>query len=128
MKHLFPLFLFVLLGCSRTEYSSELTENGTVHDTAFIPKGHGSDLVLVPDSEGGVSLSHVSVNIPERYAIVFKCQHGKFVIEGEKAKALYQKLDRGDSVLIKYREVYRITKTETNLVDLDFVDAEKIME
>jgi hypothetical protein len=47
------------------------------------------------------------------------------VIDGDTGKNLYERLERGDSVTIRYREVYRVTKTATNLVDLDFVDATK---
>ena len=37
----------------------------------------------------------------------------------------YKRLERGDAVTIRYREVYRVTKAERNLVDLDFLDATK---
>lgn len=126
------LFAAVSLFCGgcdmpQTQYSAELTESGTVHDTAFVPKGHGSDTAVGFNTGkgGGVTITPVSITIPERYAVIFKCEHGKFVIDGNTGKELYKRLERGDSVTIRYREVYRVTRTETNLVDLDFVDATK---
>lgn len=112
----------------RTEYSATLTETGEIYDTAFVPKGHGSDVKMHFDSEGNVSLTPVTVNIPERYAIVFKCQHGKFVIDGDKAKGLYNRFNRGDRVIIQYREIIRVhltddKETSREVYGLDFLDA-----
>lgn len=126
------LFAAVSLFCGgcdlpQTQYSAELTESGTVQDTVFAPKGRGSDTTVGfnTGNGGGVTITPVNITIPERYAIVLECERGKFVIDGKTGKRLYQTLKRGDNVTIRYREVYRVTKTETNLVGLYFVDATK---
>lgn len=127
MKTLTLLLLsstIVLTGCSRKTYSTELTEPGMVYDTAFVPKGHGSDTAVGFDLDGELTITPVSVTIPARYAIVFQCQHGKFVIDGTKGEEMYKRLSRGDHVLIRYREVFEVSDGVTNQVDLDFVDAD----
>lgn len=61
---------------------------------------------------GGVRLT--TTEVPEKFAVVFKCQHGKFIIT---KKAVYDKLksSEGQKVEVSYREVYRATyKTENN--------------
>ena len=90
---------------------------------------------------GDVVISHTEV--PEKFGVVFQCQHGEFTIEGSKPKhkALYDKLKdwQGKMVDITYMEEYRVTyedkdedgtKEETSrvLIDLDFLDAEKVEE
>ena len=130
MKKLLLIAALFTFGCHRTVHSPERTETGSVYDTAFVPKGHGSGTAVGYNTgkNSGVTISPVSVDIPERFAVVFKCEHGKFVIDGEKGRKLYQKLEKGDRVEIRYREVIRVTSTETNIVDLDFLDANKIPE
>lgn len=121
--------ILCLCGCGTPdEFSETMTEAGEVYDVAFIPAGHGHDTAIGFNTgkDGGMTITPIDVNIPERYAIVFKCQHGKFVIDGKKAKGLYQKLDRGDKVTISYREVIRVVDGKRSIVDLDFLDADKV--
>ena len=117
-----------LTGCDLpvTEYSKMLTESGEVYDVAYVPRGHGSDTAIGFNTGkgGGMTVTPVSVTIPERYAVVFKCEHGKFVITGDKAKALYYRLERGQRVSIYYRIIYKVTKKGGRVqTDLDFIDA-----
>ena len=70
-----------------------------------------------------MTITPVHVTIPERFAIVFRCQHGKFVIDGPRGKALYQKLSKGDLVTIRYCQELEIHRGVTNVVDLHFIDA-----
>lgn len=124
------LFAIVFIcGCGTPdEFSETMTEAGEVYDTAFVPAGHGNDTAVGFNTGkgGGVTITPIDVNIPERYAVVFKCLHGKFVVDGDKAKGLYQKLDRGDKVTISYREVIRVVDGKRSIVDLDFLDAVKM--
>lgn len=125
------IVLVFLAGCGldQTEYSEPMTEIGQVYDTAFVPAGHGRDTAVGFNTGegGGVTITPVSIRIPERYAIVFKCPHGKFVIDGESARELYGRLDRGDDVRIIYREVIRVTSEgDRSVIDLDFLDAVKL--
>ncbi len=80
-----------------------------------------------------------STTIPEKYGVVFQCEHGTFTIEGSKDKyrVLYHKLYNSvrDTVDILYKEEYLVTyeedkatgkKVETKRVlnRLDFIDAQ----
>lgn len=124
------LCLFLVIACEsdKQEYGSTLTEHGEIYDTAFVPSGHGSDISLGTSTNGDLTITPVSIDIPERYAIVFKCQHGKFIINGDKAKNLYHRFSRGDKCTISYREVIRVhmkdgKEVSRSVYDLDFLDA-----
>lgn len=118
--------LLVLVGCVERKNGPELTELGEVYDTCFVPSGHGSQTAVGFNTGkgGGMTITPINVTIPERFAIVFKCQHGKFVIDGERGKALYRKLSKGDRVTIRYCEELEIDGGQTNAVDLHFIDAD----
>lgn len=113
-------------GCVQRFNGPELTESGEVYDTCFVPKGHGSDLAIGFDMDGNYHVTPVDITIPARYAIVFKCKHGKFVIDGERAEGLYKQLSRGDSVTIRYCEKFEVRDGHTNAVDLHFIGADKL--
>ncbi len=127
-------------GCNfreeRTELSSILHEPATISETVYSPSIHGSGVGPTIDFNGNVGIAITSVNIPEKYAVVFKCQHGKFIIEGsnKKYKDLWERLNEGDSVRVNYREMYRSAYQDTNndgkkdllskkLIDYDFLEA-----
>jgi hypothetical protein len=124
-----------LVGCDveRTEYENSgiMTESATVVDLVYMPKNHGSSIGPTIDMNlrFGVALS--DVDMPEKYAIVFECQHGKFVVEHDqvKMKGLYQMLHRDQKVIVTYQEVYEVTKkggeivTPRKLVKFHFIDA-----
>lgn len=116
-----------LSGCAKTEYGKTLTESAEVYDTCFVPKGHGSDTAVgyTFAGKGGMTITPINVDIPERYAVVFKCQHGKFVIDGERGEACYKKLEKGDHVTITYCEKFWVSKDSTNFIGLHFLDATK---
>jgi chromosome segregation ATPase len=116
------------------EYSPTLTEPAEVVDLVYTPERHGTAEGTGVDLKLNVSMVSSTVDIPRKYAVVFQCQHGKFIIEDnqEKAKALWGRLKEGQSVTVSYREVYDVTYTSTNgakketarkLVDYDFLDA-----
>lgn len=127
LKNFSGLFLMVLLtliltACgprkkTEVEFSPVLEEDAVVVDLVYTPSQHGSGVGVGPSidmtGEGGLGIAivPVSVDIPEKYAIVFKCQHGKFIIECNtpERKALWQKLDEGQKVRVQYKEVYKVT-------------------
>ncbi len=125
--------IFTLIGCGdidKIEYGPVLTEEGEIYETAYVPAGHGSDIAVGYNTgdQGGLSITPISVDIPERYAVVFKCQHGKFVIDGNKGEALYKRFEKGDRCTITYREIIRIgmkdyEEVSRTVYDLDFIDA-----
>lgn len=77
---------------------------------------------------GKGSVSYVSVDIEPRYAVVFECQHGRFVVESnqDKARRLYTGLHLSDRVTVRYREVFSTEKGGArHLKGYDFIDAVK---
>ncbi len=144
MRSCVLVFLCVLaifsLGCKevKQEASDILHEDAVVVETVYTPSRHGSGSSFGPsmnmDGDIGFSFHSVSINVPELYAVVFKCQHGKFVIEGDdqRHKNLWERFSENDEVDVSYREIYRnIYKKvdgrkeliESVLIDYDFLDA-----
>lgn len=125
LKNLIPVLLVLLSGCVERHNGPELSEPGEVYDTCFVPKGHGHDVAVGYNAgkRGGVTITPVNINIPARFAVVFKCQHGKFVIDGPRGERLYKKLSKGDRVVIRYCEVLEVKDGITTPVELHFIDA-----
>lgn len=119
----------VVLSCDQVRRFNgpELTEPAEVYDACYVPAGHGSGTAIGYNfgEKGGVTFTPIDVHIPARYAVVFKCQHGKFIIVGKRGEALYKKFSKGDEVIIHYCEVFEVKKGKTNAVDLHFLDATK---
>ena len=116
----------LVLGCVERKNGPELTEQGEVYDTCFVPFGHGSTTAVGYNTGkgGGVTITPINMIIPERFAIVFRCQHGKFVIDGDRGRELYKKLSKGDLVTIRYCEELEVDEGQTNAVDLHFLGAD----
>ena len=123
----------------KTEISDVLHEDGKVVDLVYSPSNHGTGIGPTVDltGDGGMGIAVTSVDIPEKYAVVFRCQHGKFIIEGtdEKYKNLWSRLEENQEVDITYRERYKITyddidndgkkePIEKRLIKYDFLDAQ----
>jgi hypothetical protein len=125
VKNLKVLFLllvlsFAFVACgpyNKTvkEFSAILEEDATVVDLVYTPSRHGSGSGIGPtfDTDGnlGIAFTNITVDIPEKYAIVFKCQHGKFIIECNtpERRKLWNDLDEGQKVKVKYREAWLVT-------------------
>jgi hypothetical protein len=126
-KKVVALAALMLAGCDfgHYEYSAQLEELATVEDVIFAPSQHGSGVSPGMTSSGKLTMSITTVDIPEKYAIVFQCPHGKFVIEGsgERYKTLWSRLSKGQRVVVLYREEYLVTEHERSLRKLDFIDA-----
>lgn len=110
------LLTVVLAGCdykdSVQKRSSELAEPATVVDLVYTPSNHGSDVSpsvhMTEDGNLGLGLTFTEIHVPEKYAVVFQCQHGKFIIQDDQAKAkeLWSRLKDGQKVTVRYNEVY----------------------
>jgi hypothetical protein len=143
--------LIALTGCepariTKTEYSPPMQEKGRVIENLHNDGYHNSSTDLAPtmdfDGNLGFATHTVTIDIPEKWGAVFRCEHDKkFAISGSshRYKALWEKLDPGMDVVIDYREVYRTTYEDTNgdgereltgksLVDYDFLDANPVLE
>jgi hypothetical protein len=155
---------FFLISCGPVmEKSGNLHEKAIIVNMIYTPSRHDIYLgkTIMKDYNnplGGIDINgnkgiiigedmQISTStIPEKYGVVFQCQHGTFTIQGDnkegeisKYKILYDKLwgHVGDTVNVIYQEIYHVyykknketgKKEETKrvLVDLDFIDAQLI--
>lgn len=133
--------LLLLAGCEYTknEYSSLLTEDAEVVDLVYTPLRHGRGSGIGPsinmNGHLGISFVSVRVDVPETYAIVFRCEHGKFIVQSnkhwgpQKVKQLWGELRDGQKVVVIYREIYENTYDannkllESHLIKYNFIDA-----
>lgn len=127
------LLCILFLGCEEEEISPILTEPATVLEVIYSPAQHGSGVGPTLDitGSGGIGIAITSVSVKEKFAIVFQCPHGKFIIEGgkkHKAKELWGRLKNGQEVTVSYQEIYRTTYENGEpikrvLVKYQFIDA-----
>jgi hypothetical protein len=121
----------LLGGCTdeRIEKSTVLTEKAVVADLVYTPAVHGSGVGPTISMKGKVGLAFTNVDISEAYAVVFQCDHGKFIInDPTKAKRLWQTLKKDQEVVVSYREVYLATYDGDKLLQrrlekYEFLDA-----
>lgn len=97
-------------------------EAGTIAALSYMPSNHGSGVGYAFTGRGG-GPTFTSVDIPEKWAVVFRCQHGSFVVDGPKAKELFGRFKQGDAVEIQYRVIYETVQGQDVPVDMDFIDA-----
>lgn len=126
---------------TRTEYSDILHEDAKVVDVVYTPSRHGSGVGpsfgMTSEGDAAIGIAITSVSIPQKYAVVFKCQHGKFISEGEdkRHKDLWERLQEGQDVDVTYKEIYEATYIDINkdgkkelrerkLIKYDFLDAQ----
>jgi hypothetical protein len=130
-KHVFLFFALFLVSCGPTynqrSQSDTLHEPATVTETCYSPGFHHIDIDTSVDGDGNITITPVSCSVPEQYAVVFRCQHGKFVI---REKRIWEKCARDDEVDITYQELYndtydRQTKkmVKREVYDYHFIDA-----
>ena len=131
------------------ELGPELTEKGKVLEVGFVlgstttttTPGHTS-VIKKSDWEDPFGMHNktmvvpstsTTVKVPDRFAVAFECQHGKFLIQDDgadsRAGQLWKKLKKGDEVNIRYKEVFYVVPAEESRKKLDryeFVDADPI--
>lgn len=111
-------------GCPEFEESSELTEPAKVLQLCYSPGSHGTGVGLTT----GGDIAVVPVTVEPSWAVVFECQHGRFVIEDvgrdSRAHRLWGRLKEGQSVSVRYREVYSVSKGVKTFSKYRFVDAQ----
>jgi hypothetical protein len=128
MKNCVLILAIALIGCG--EYKTvPMQEDAKVVDTIYAPSQHGSGVSPGMSMSGNLTISYTNVDIPPKWAVVFECQHGKFITEGSDSdhKNLWNSLKAGDSVTVNYNEVfYRGGDDEAwRLHDYDFISATK---
>ncbi|MDD3487426.1 MAG: hypothetical protein PHF35_03560 [Candidatus Moranbacteria bacterium] len=123
------LFVTWAVGCgpeTKVEHSEVLHEDAVIIETVYTPSSHepiiepsfgGSGMIgFGPSGVGmriGSGIQISSSEVPEQFAVVFRCQHGKFIV---RKKAIYQKLKghENQKVDVAYQEIYRDTYEEVN--------------
>lgn len=128
MRHLM-LFLVFLAACNEPVKGPKLVETGEVLEVIYQPgQRHEVKTTWEDTLLGSGNIPHTSkvIDSANKYSVVFKCQHGKFLIEdegkGTRAEKLWKKLEKGNKVRIWYHEVMEDGKVDR----YEFVDAEKI--
>ena len=135
------LCVLILDGCEivKTEHSDILQEEAVVVSTIHTPSKHNMAVGLsAVDFSGnpGISLGNglqvSQTTVPEKFAVLFRCPHGEFVIE---KKPIYDRFQNqaGQKVYVWYREIYRTIYREEEhgetvlvnraLTKYEFVDA-----
>lgn len=76
-----------------------------MEDLIFSPQRSGSQVGTGISSSGELTASVGPVAISANYAVVFRCAHGRFVVEGSgpKHKGLWQVLQKGQHVELTFR-------------------------
>lgn len=115
----------LLAGCDSVEYSQDMHERAVVQEVIYSPGSHGSGTGVGMSMSGNMVVTSTSVSLPKKYAVVFECVHGKFIVEGtdEKHRELWARLKAGQQVDVTYREVYRLKDGARQLIDYKFLAA-----
>ena len=114
-----------LLSCKEIVVE-QIQECGMVERTTFSPGYHS--VHLTDDSDGKLKIVHSDV--PPVYGVLFKCQHGTFVVTGSsyKYKVMYHTLSYGDPVLIRSNAVFQVDYSDPDVKNFqryEFITAEK---
>lgn len=139
--------LFLLAGCQEVvrEHSEVLREDALIVSVVHTPASHKSELGLTAFKGGpfgmdysgdigiriGGGLQISESRVPEKFAVLLRCEHGEFLIE---RRTLYQQLKgrEGQWIDVSYREIYRTTYETKDgerqivsrvLTEYDFLDA-----
>ena len=125
--------LLALAACdgARTETSEELTEEAEVVQVIYNPGQTSTSSGTSMDLDLKVKFHNHRITSPDKFAVVFKCQHGKFVIEdegkGSRAERLWKKLSQGDKVVLRYKEVNTAWPDgRRELQKYEFIEADKV--
>jgi hypothetical protein len=148
------LGILTLSGCDsyRSERSPVLHEDARVAAKIHSPSRHNTDIGFTAIKLGGSfgmdyggnfglrignGMQLSSTSIPEKYGILFECQHGNFTSQGsdERHKNLYNRLQTNDIVDVTYRELYEVHYSDVNndgkqevverkMYAMDFLDAQ----
>lgn len=86
-------------------YGPELEETAVVEDVIYSPEQNGTATGFTFGGDFHVSSVHTNA----KYVVVFRCQHGKFIIDSqnnELAEHFWKLAVKGQTVTLKYREVF----------------------
>ena len=119
MKNL--IFILMALAISCTHKSELKVEKGIVVDESYTGEFDGTSTGVGMTSNGKTVITTSHIHEDEKYIVIFKCEHGDiFSIDDAH---LYADLEKNDSVTIQF---YEILNSDNEIVDFDFVTAEKV--
>ena len=106
MKY-FLILCILITGCStsETQYSKIKTEKIKVDDVIYQPATHGSGSSLGFTTDGSLTISDISINTKAKYFVVFKCVHGKFIVEDS---VMWSRVQVNDTGIWHYNEQFKI--------------------
>lgn len=94
-----------LMGCGPvTEQSKVLKEKVRVVALVYNPGVHDSSVGPTINFNGGVGIGISSIDVPPYWAVVFECQHGRFIVED---KALWKAVYQDSVYTCLYTEIYK---------------------
>ena len=114
MKHFVIILLLIVAGflgssaiknfpSTKTIFSDIKTERVKVSETVYTPSTHGNGSSTGLTMDGKMVFSSVSVRTEAKYATVFQCIHGKFIVEDS---TIWAHMTRGDEGVCLYVEEY----------------------
>lgn len=103
--------LLALVACEdrRTVNGPDQIEDGVVVETLHLPGQSSTDISPGMTMNGDLTWSVHTTSFPERWNVVIKCQHGKFVLDSQRheiARGVWEGVTVGDRVRITYHEVF----------------------
>ena len=110
-------FLLIIgFGCIKIEKSSVLEEKAIVKQLVYLPDTSDTQLAPGIGMNGNVTFTIISSGHKEFWAVVFQCykHNNVFTLQG---KDIYQKVNVGQVVDLKYVELYKIKNNEKIIVD-----------
>lgn len=125
MKQILMAAMAALLiaGCG-PQRSQDQIEEAIIDDLIFSPGGHGTG-TGVGMAGKNVAVTSVTVTIPTTYTIIFKCQHGRFIVTGsdDRHRSLFLRFHKGERVDVKYAEWFKMHGSNKEVTGYDFIDA-----
>lgn len=114
-KFCIVLMSLILIGCGHKEETSKiLTEPIEVTEVVYSPSQHGfgmnAGIGISTSGNMVTTLGPTVVDVPEQYAVVLRCPHGKYIIKDRK---LWEVLKVGDKGEAEYVEKYLIKRNST---------------
>lgn len=98
--------LLAVTGCGE-HVSIPKTEGARVDCVGYTPPMHGDGMGVGYTTGGNMALSSVTVDAPAHYFVVYRCQHGSFVVD-RTDNTLWSQIHEGDSVTVFYSEEWYV--------------------
>lgn len=105
MKTLTMLLIAMLAVACEEKPRTLLHEEAVVEQSTFVPGQPCGGSGIGLDTDGSLSVHSFDCSTEDVYAVVFRCQHGKFVVRhGDRARETWEHVHAGDHVTNAYYE------------------------